>query len=498
MDVPLVSVIIPVYNMQEFLAQTIESVLSTAYSSFEVIIVDDGSTDKSLSIANEYSDKDKRIRVLSQQNSGVSSARNHAVREASGKYILPVDADNLLSSDYIQSAVDVLESNEKVRVVTCKSVFFGDRTGEWKLRPFSLKLLARKNMMDTCAMYRKSDWQSINGYCEYIKGREDWDFWISLLKRGGEVTCLPIIGFKYRIRNNSKRVTDRNFKRNIISILNKRHKAFFYRELGGKLHYRRTWSGLFNFFIHLIKPETIKVNPAYPNLDEFVYNIPELFETSGKTIHSIRNTIKTFEENKYKIVVKSFHKPNFINKFIYGNFRDSKAHRSYDYALKLIGLGIGTPAPVGYYEQKCAFLFLKSYYACLQSECPYQFSDLIKEIEFPDRNQILKAVGRFTANLHEKGVRHHDYSAGNILFKKTGSEIEIELIDLNRIEFGNVDIQKGCKNFERLNIDDESLKIMANEYALARGFDSEVCVSNILTMRWKKHKNISNSQIDSL
>src|ERR1035437_9267548 len=109
MDVPLVSVIIPVYNMQEFLAQTIESVLSTTYSSFEVIIVDDGSTDDSLRIANEYSDKDKRIRVLSQQNSGVSTARNHAIREAFGKYILPVDADNLLSPDYIESAVAVLE-----------------------------------------------------------------------------------------------------------------------------------------------------------------------------------------------------------------------------------------------------------------------------------------------------------------------------------------------------------------------------------------------------
>jgi glycosyltransferase involved in cell wall biosynthesis len=498
MDIPLVSVVIPVFNMQEFLAQTLESVLSTVYSSFEVIIVDDGSTDDSLKIANDYSAKDNRIRIIPQQNSGVSTARNHGIREAFGKYILPVDADNLLSSNYIASAVAVLESNEKVRVVTCKSVFFGDRAGEWKLRPFSLRLLARKNMIDTCAMYRKSDWQSVNGYCEYIKGREDWDFWISLLKKGGEVTCLPIVGFKYRIRNNSKRVTDRHYKKNIISILNKRHKAFFYRELGGKLHYRRTWSRLFNFFIQLIKPEKVKVNPEFNNLDEFIYNIPELFESEGKTIHSIRNTIKTFEENKSTIVVKSFHKPNFINKLIYGNFRHSKAHRSYDYALKLIEMGIETPAPIGYYEQKCLFLFMKSYYACFQSKCPFQFSDLINDAEFPERNQILKAVGRFTADLHEKGVWHHDYSAGNILFQLKEESIEIELIDLNRIEFGTVDIQKGCKNFERLNIDAESLKIMANEYAIIRGFDPEVCISNILTMRWKKHKNISNSQTESL
>jgi len=498
MDMPLVSVIIPVYNMQDFLAQAIESVLSSVYSRLEVIIVDDGSTDESLRIANGFCDKDKRIRVFTQNKSGVSSARNYAIREATGKYILPVDADNLISADYIKSAVAVLESTEQIRVVSCKSVFFGDREGEWKLPSFSLRLLARKNMIDTCAMFRKSDWELAGGYCEYIKGREDWDFWISVLKRGGDVVCLPIIGLKYRIRNNSKRISDRLFKRNIIGILNTRHKAFFYRQLGGKLHYRRTWSRLFNFFIRLIKPERIVVNPAYELFDEFVYNIPEKFEQEGKTIHSLRNTIKTFDHNGRKIVVKSFHKPNFINKLIYGTFRASKAQRSYDYAQKLIALGIGTPAPIGYYEQKYGCFFSKSYYACLQSECTNQFSDLIKDAEFPNRKDILKAIGRFTAELHEKGIWHRDYSEGNILFQMNDANINIEIIDLNRIEFGKLDLEKGCRNFERLNTDAKSLEIMAKEYANVRAFDPQTCIENILKMRWRKHKNISNNQNDSL
>jgi len=488
MDTPFVSVIIPVFNMQDYLAYTVESVLASKYSSFEVLIVDDGSSDQSLQIAKEYSQKDQRIRVFSHKNAGVSSARNHGIREAIGKYILPVDADNMISADYIESAVAVLETNLRVRVVSCKSMFFGDRQGEWKLPPYSLRLLARKNMIDTCAMYRKSDWELVDGYCEYIYGREDWDFWISVLKRGGEFVRLPIVGLKYRIRNNSKRVTDRTFKRSIIDILNKRHKAFFYRELGGKLHYRRTWSRLFNFFLHFLRPESIVVNNNFENLDEFVYNIPELFKNEGNTIHSLRNTLKIFEYKGYKIIVKSFHKPNLINRFIYGNFRDSKARRSYDYAQKLIGLGVGTPTPIGYYEQKCVFLFSKSYYASLQSACTHKFTELINDPEFPERNKVLKAIGNFTAIIHEKGILHRDYSAGNILFQQKDNKIEIEIIDLNRIEFGTVDLEKGCRNFERLNIDPKSLEIMAREYAFGRGFEPQVCIDNILRMRWKKHQ----------
>jgi hypothetical protein len=68
---------------------------------------------------------------------------------------------------------------------------------------------------------------------------------------------------------------------------------------------------------------------------------------------------------------------------------------------------------------------------------------------------------------------------------------------LNRIKFGNVDLEKGCRNFERLNTNAESLEIMAKEYAVTRGFDPQVCINNILNMRWKKHKNISNNQNNS-
>ena len=484
----IVSIIIPVYNAEKYLEETVVSALASSYPYLELIIVNDGSTDNSQKLIDKVNSKYPQVKTFIQRNQGVSIARNFGISQATGTYILPLDADDLISIDYIEKAVDILNQNQNVKMVNGFGEFFGDRQGSWNLRPFSRRLLARKNMLYISGIFRKSDFDKTDGFCSEIKGPEDWDFWISLLKRDGEVVRIPSVCLYYRIHSSSKRLANKNRKKEAIGILNKRHKAFFYRELGGKLHYRRTWSRLFNFFILLIKPEHIVVNPEFKYLDEFVYNIPERFENEGKTIHAGRNTIKVFDEKEYKIVVKSFRIPIFINRLIYGVFRASKARRSYEYAEKLIELGIRTPIPVGYYEQKCTFLFSKSYYANLQSECPYQFTDLIKNSDFPNRNEILKAIGQFTANLHENGILHRDYSAGNILFQKKNDKIDIEILDLNRMEFGKVDLEKGCKNFERLNIDTESLKIMAKEYAIIRGFDELTCIENILKMRWSKHQ----------
>jgi serine/threonine protein kinase len=238
--------------------------------------------------------------------------------------------------------------------------------------------------------------------------------------------------------------------------------------MGGKLHYQRSLSRLFNFFIRLYKPETFFIHPDFKEEEEFFYSLPDIFDNQGETIHSGRNTIKIFDVGNRKWVVKSFQLPNVVNRFAYGIFRKSKARRSYEYALKLLSLGIMTPHPIGYYEQKIFFLFHKSFYVSEKSECSHRFEELIQDIHFPDREKILKAVARFTAELHEKGVLHSDYSAGNILFSQTNDNINIELIDLNRLKFEKISPEEGCKNFERLNLEPGALKIMAEEYAVAR------------------------------
>lgn len=80
-------------------------------------------------------------------------------------------------------------------------------------------------------------------------------------------------------------------------------------------------------------------------------------------------------------------------------------------------LGIGSPAPVGYYSTGSWLLFGRSYFVCLKSDCPYTYRDFEKTV-FPNQEQILRAIARTTAMLHENGLLHKDYSAGNILFEQ--------------------------------------------------------------------------------
>lgn len=243
---PLVTVVIPIYNSDDYLAQTIDWVLESSYKDIEIILVDDGSTDKSALIAKNYVDKFDNIFFYGQKNQGVSVARNLGISKAKGKYIIPVDSDDMICDRYIEEAVKVLESNPEVKVVTAEGEYFGQKTGPRKLPDFDLNLLARKNILHVSALYRKSDWERIGGYCKELLGREDWDFWISMLKDGGEVFKLPFIGYKYRIRTNSKRIRTRKLKKQIIDTFNSRHKEFYKKTLGGPLRYQRTWSKPYN------------------------------------------------------------------------------------------------------------------------------------------------------------------------------------------------------------------------------------------------------------
>ena len=101
MNNPLVSIIIPLYNVEKYIAKCLESVSAQSYSNYEVIIVDDGSTDSSASIAKEYVERDSRFNIITQKNTGVSTARNTGLERASGDYVVFIDADDFIAPDYL-------------------------------------------------------------------------------------------------------------------------------------------------------------------------------------------------------------------------------------------------------------------------------------------------------------------------------------------------------------------------------------------------------------
>ena len=99
---PLVSVIVPIYNAQKYLSRCLDSILAQTYSNIEIILVDDGSTDNSFQIANSYTAKDSRIKLVHQENAKQSAARNHGIRLATGKYICFIDDDDEVAPDFIE------------------------------------------------------------------------------------------------------------------------------------------------------------------------------------------------------------------------------------------------------------------------------------------------------------------------------------------------------------------------------------------------------------
>ena len=223
-------------------------------------------------------------------------------------------------------------------------------------------------------------------------------------------------------------------------------------------------------------------NQQLESQNRLLQNLPQLFAQSNNVLYQKRNTIKIIEQD---YVVKSFAVPSFFKRLIY-TITPSKARRSFIYAQRL---GDMTPKPITYIETRKGGFLHESYYISLLSPCTHVLKEVIKDVNFPPRDLIFDSFGRFTAQLHEKGMIHEDYSMGNILFEPTDQGVRFQLVDLNRMRFNqHINCHKGCKNFERIDTDQHALSVVAKAYAQARGFNEDECVQLVLRMRWRKHK----------
>jgi len=199
-----VTIIIPCYNAAQHLGEAVDSALAQTWRDLEVIIVDDGSTDPAtLRLLEEA--RWPRTRIFHQSNAGPAAARNRAVREATGEYILPLDADDTIDPTYVEKAVVVLDARPEVGCVYCKGMKFGAESGPWDLPPYRLEELVVDNVIFVTALYRKADWRAIGGYDEALRhGVEDYDFWVKMVASGKEVVQLDEYLFNYRVQLKSR------------------------------------------------------------------------------------------------------------------------------------------------------------------------------------------------------------------------------------------------------------------------------------------------------
>jgi len=200
---PKISVIIPCFNHGNFIHEAIESVLSQTFQDFEIIVVNDGSTDKVTNQILNNLDTPK-IKVIHTANQGLAAARNNGIGQAAGEYILPLDADDKIAPTYLEEAVKILGKNENVGIVYCKAMLFGEESGEWMLPDYSFSTMLLGNIIFCSGFFRREDWKTIGGYrSNMIYGWEDYDFWLSVIELKREVYKIPKNLFYYRKSSDS-------------------------------------------------------------------------------------------------------------------------------------------------------------------------------------------------------------------------------------------------------------------------------------------------------
>ncbi|WP_395052465.1 lipopolysaccharide kinase InaA family protein [Flavobacterium sp.] len=234
----------------------------------------------------------------------------------------------------------------------------------------------------------------------------------------------------------------------------------------------------------------IFINNNYKSQENAIHQLVNNFFDDGEWIvKGSRNSIKSNFLNNENVNIKFFQKPGLLKSIIYSFFRATKAKRSFDYANYLIENNIKTPFPIAYIVEKNSFGLLgNSYYISQQIEYDFTIRELIHNPSFENRQSILEQFASFTFNMHEAKINFLDHSPGNTLIvKRDKINYDFYLIDLNRMKFENLSIQKRMDNFKKMWLSKTMVKIIANKYAeLSEQNKSEL--QQILLLKTKQFK----------
>lgn len=185
-DLALISVIIPCYNHGRFLRECVESVISQTYKNWECIIVNDGSTDKTTeevrALIQDY--KNYRIFLIEKQNTGVADSRNAGVEKSKGDFVLFLDADDKIHQNFLEEAINILQSYPEVGFVYTDIQHFGVRSDFVSHGDFNPRQFLRSNQATVSSLFRKQIYAQVGGFKKEMEvGLEDWEFWVSAYEK---------------------------------------------------------------------------------------------------------------------------------------------------------------------------------------------------------------------------------------------------------------------------------------------------------------------------
>lgn len=192
-----VTVVTPCFNHGRYLAAMLASLWDQTFSNFEVIIVNDGSTDDTAKILNSLTHR--KLTVLHTPHYGPAHARNLAIKHSKGSIILNLDADDKIAPTFIEKCVAILDERPNVGIVYSDVELFGAQSGPFMIGDYSLEAMLFANCIVANACFRKADWAKTQGYSEQMDdGYEDFDFWLSIIELGRDVVKIeePLVYYR--------------------------------------------------------------------------------------------------------------------------------------------------------------------------------------------------------------------------------------------------------------------------------------------------------------
>ena len=215
---PLISIVVPIYNVEKYLTKCLESILNQTYKNIEIILVNDGSTDNSKKICEEYIKKDSRIILINKKNGGLSDARNKGIDKSTGEYITFIDSDDYIELDYIMSLYKGIQNNNIDLVISGHRVLYDTGKIIEKKTCGNIVLSSKETLekmlydegVDVCSvnkLYKKNLFDDIR----FPKGREfeDSATTYKLIDKSKKIAIIDKITYNYSIRSDS--ITTKNF-----------------------------------------------------------------------------------------------------------------------------------------------------------------------------------------------------------------------------------------------------------------------------------------------
>ncbi len=303
--IPVISVIITCFNDGIYLQQAVDSVLKCRKLNWELIIVNDGSTDEETLRVLQLL-KDEHFQVIDQPNQGAPAARNTGMKRARAPYILLLDADNYIEPEYLEKGVDILDREPQTGVVYADCYIFGKETGIRRWPEFNFPRMLAGNYVDNCSVFRKQIWEEVGGFetDPGLTAHHDWDFWLSAGAAGWHFHHVGEPLFHYRIREGSitSQASVAENKRRIIGFITRKHLNAYAKNLPEVI-------GFLNDDIQAILRQQKEEREYHASLDQRVREQEEEIahqvrygQTMMEMVHNLEKRLQDIESSRwYKI-----------------------------------------------------------------------------------------------------------------------------------------------------------------------------------------------------